>query len=87
MWDLLLQHVGLVALGHVGSYFPDQGFKRTYVPCFASWILNHWSIREAHLFHILDLHSLFPGFLQLLLPASSPIIFETIFHIIIKFIC
>ena len=32
-----LEHSSLVAPGHVGSYFPDQGSNQ---------ILNHWITRE-----------------------------------------
>ena len=42
-WAQQLQHMGLVALWHVGS---SQIRDWTHVPCIGRWILNHWTTRE-----------------------------------------
>ena len=38
-----LWHMGLVALGHVGSSWIRD---HTYIPCIGRQILNHWTTRE-----------------------------------------
>ena len=42
-----LWHVGLIALWHVESLFPNQGLNPH--PCIARWILNYWTTREVPL--------------------------------------
>ena len=42
---LLLGCVGLVALQHVGSQFPDLGLSPYSL--IGRWILNHWATRES----------------------------------------
>lgn len=45
MQDPTFGYVGLVASRHMGSQFPEQ--DRSCVTCVRSWILSHWTTREA----------------------------------------
>lgn len=45
-WLQELQRVGIVAPLYVGSS-RTHGME-PHVPCFGSWIINHWTSREAH---------------------------------------
>ena len=65
LWWLLLlrstgsRHAGFIALRHVGT---SQTRARTRVPCIGRQILNHYATREAPLFYIFILDSLFKLF-------------------------